>query len=122
MTENHMSNTNNVLKTAVAMLFAAGLAAGCANKPMEEKPMEEKSSMAAEPGPKESSAAIEAADEAMKIAKPICNLWRDTGKMLDAAKAAFEKGDHAAAVKQANSAKFQADACVKQAEAEKKKF
>jgi len=72
--------------------------------------------------PETSAAAISAAEKAMKSAKPACNLWRDTKKVLGKAKSAQEKGDHSGAIKLANKARFQAEACVKQAKAEKAKF
>ena len=72
--------------------------------------------------PETAAAAISAAEKAMKMAKPACNLWRDTKKIMGKAKSAQEKGDKAKATKLANKARFQAEACVKQAQAEKAKF
>ena len=45
--------------------------------------------------------------------------WRDTFKTIGKAKAAYKKGDYAAATKLANKAKFQGEMGQKQAQAEK---
>jgi hypothetical protein len=58
--------------------------------------------------------AIENAKIAVKKTDGVGYLWRDTDKLLKEAEEAFSKGDNAVAVKNADSAKFQAEAGYEQ--------
>jgi hypothetical protein len=58
--------------------------------------------------------AIENAKIAVKKTDGVGYLWRDTDKLLKEAEEALSKGDNAVAVKNADSAKFQAEAGYEQ--------
>lgn len=66
--------------------------------------------------------ALDAARAAIKTAKDLEWIWRDTEKTLAKAEEAAAAGDEAKAVKLANAAKFEADAAVNQYYLEKAKF
>ena len=101
------SFTVKLLSTVVLSLW---LVNGCAEKATKS------SAGAASP---EATAAIAAANDAIKSAKANNWLWRDTEKFAKQAQQAADKGDNAAAVKLANKAKAQAEAAIKQYEHEK---
>jgi len=99
----------NKIKQLSVILLTASIAVGCASQQKQDEP-----APAAKKGPSASSIAIANAKAAMKKAKSLNFLWRDTGKMLKKAEKAAAKGDEAQAVKLANSARTQAEMAVKQ--------
>ncbi len=90
---------------AILSLF---LVTGCGNKPKDSKPA----------APKASAVAIANAEAAIKKAKSLHWIWRDTEKFLKKAKKAAKKGDEKKAIKLANKARVQAELAVKQYYAE----
>lgn len=66
--------------------------------------------------------AIADAKAANKKAKALNYEWRDTGKIIKKAEAAFDDGDADEAIKQANKAKKQANDAIAQANHENKKY
>ncbi len=96
------------LKLLSSVVLSIWLVNGCAQGTT-------KSASAASP---EATAAIAAADAAIKKAKANNWIWRDTEKFAKQAKEAADKGDNAAAVKLANKAQAQAEDAVKQYEYE----
>ena len=113
--------TTAAFRTLIALAAAAALAAGCATAPKEkpaEPPAAEKPS-----GP--SPAALQAiaeAEAAIKEAKALNWIWRDTEKFLKKARKAAEKGDNAKAIKLARKAREQAELAVNQYYLEEAKF
>jgi len=103
----------NKIKQLSVILLTASIAVGCASQQKQDEP-----APAAKKGPSASSIAIANATAAMKKAKSLNFLWRDTGKILKKAKAAAGKGDESQAVKLANKARSQAEMAVKQYYAE----
>ena len=99
----------NKIKQLSVILLTASIAVGCASQQKQDEP-----APAAKKGPSASSIAIANAAAAMKKAKSLNFLWRDTGKILKKAKAAASKGDETQAVKLANKARSQAEMAVKQ--------
>jgi len=99
----------NKIKQLSVVLLTASMAVGCASQQKQE------TAPKAEKGPSASSIAIAKAKAAMKKAKSMDYLWRDTGKVLKKAEKAAAKGDEAKAVKLANKARSQAEMAVKQA-------
>ena len=81
------------------------LATGCAQ--MTDKAPATKASS-------EATAAIAAANAAIKSAKANKWIWRDTEKFASEAQAAADKGDNATAIKLANKAKKQAEDAIAQ--------
>ncbi|HEY5719432.1 MAG TPA: LysM peptidoglycan-binding domain-containing protein [Gammaproteobacteria bacterium] len=116
-------NHSTLLRLAGTALLVTTLAAGCASTP-KEQPAPAPAQPAAPAGPSAADAerAISDADANIAAAKKSCNLWRDTAKMLDDARAAAKEGDNAKAIKLAKSASRQAADCVNQAYLEKSKF
>lgn len=98
----------NKIKQLAVVLLTVSVAVGCASQQKQE------STPQADEGPTASSIAISNAKAAMKKAKAVGYLWRDTGKMVKKAEAAAKKGDEAKAVKLANDARSQAEMAVKQ--------
>jgi len=98
----------NKIKQLSVVLLTASMAVGCASQQKQE------TAPTAEKGPSASSIAIANAKAAMKKAKAVGYLWRDTGKFIKKAEAAAKKGDEAKAVKLANTARSQAEMAVKQ--------
>ena len=96
------------LKILTTVVLSVWLVNGCAQS--ADKP-----TSAASP---EATAAIAAADAAIKKAKANNWIWRDTEKFAKEAKEAADKGDNAAAIKLANKAKAQAEDAVNQYEYE----
>lgn len=97
-----------LLSTAVLSLW---LVTGCAGQTSKTD-----SSSKASP---EATAAIAAANDAIKAAKANDWIWRDTEKFAKEAQAAADKGDNAVAIKLANKAKDEADNAVAQYKYEK---
>ncbi len=109
-------------RTLVVLTAAAALAAGCATAP-KEKPAEQPAPAPKQAGP--SPAALQAiaeAEAAIKEAKALHWIWRDTEKFLKKAKKAAKKGDNAKAIKLARKAKEQAELAVNQYYLEEAKF
>ena len=67
----------------------------------------------------DATAAINNANDAIKIAKSNNWIWRDTEKFVTQAGEAAAAGDSAKAIKLADKARFQAEAAVKQYDMEK---
>ncbi|MCU7959269.1 MAG: SoxXA-binding protein [gamma proteobacterium symbiont of Bathyaustriella thionipta] len=63
--------------------------------------------------------ALAAANKAMKEAKSVDGLWRDTGKILKGAEKAAKAGDYAKATKMAKTAEFQGHMGASQAKSQK---
>ena len=63
----------------------------------------------ADPKAAEAQKMIEAAEAAKKKAASVDSEWRDTGKMLKGAQAAFEAGDYDKAIKLARQAEVQGE-------------
>jgi len=97
-----------LLSTAILSLW---LVSGCAGQSTKAS-----SKTMASP---EASAAIAAANDAIKSAKANKWIWRDTEKFAEEAQAAADKGDNAVAIKLANKAKNEADNAVAQYNYEK---
>jgi len=100
--------------------LALGVAVGCASTPEPEPAPEPE---AAEPVgmSAEARAAIAEAEALNKKASSMGCAWRDTGKLIDAAKAEGEKGNNFRAIAIANRAKQQAENAIKQCEEERNK-
>lgn len=98
----------NKIKQLSIVLLTASIAVGCASQQKQE------TAPKAEKGPSASSIAIANAKAAMKKAKAVGYLWRDTGKFIKKAEKAAKKGDEGKAVKLANKARSQAEMAVKQ--------
>lgn len=93
-------------------LLALGLVVGCATQPKQE----------ADTGPSAAvTRALDAASAAMDNAKALNWIWRDTGKIYEAAEKAAKEGDDATAIKLANKAREQAEDAVNQYYLEKAK-
>jgi len=105
----------NFAKLLALMALVLGLAVGCASAPKEEK-------MEAKPISPEAAQAIAAAKAAIKAAKEVGGLWRDTEKFLKKAEKAAKAGDDKAAIKLAKKAQRQAELGKLQAEDEMRKF
>lgn len=86
-------------------ILSAVLATGCA--------MQSEKAPATKASP-EATAAIAAANAAIKAAKDNKWIWRDTEEMAAEAQAAADKGDNATAIKLANKAKSQAELAIAQ--------
>ena len=97
-----------IVKVVSTLILSLWLVNGCAEKAT-------KSASAASP---EATAAIAAANGAIKKAKANNWIWRDTEKFSKQAQEAADKGDNATAIKLANKAKAQAEDAVKQYEYE----
>ena len=98
-----------IVKLVSTLILSLWLVNGCAEKAT-------KSASAASP---EATAAIAAANDAIKKAKANNWMWRDTEKFAKEAQAAADKGDNATAIKLANKAKSQAESAVAQFNHEK---
>lgn len=86
-------------------LLALGLVVGCATQPKQE----------VDTGPSAAvTRALDAASAAMDNAKALNWIWRDTGKIYEAAEKAAKEGDDATAIKLANKAREQAEDAVNQ--------
>ncbi len=111
-----MKSTHPAKYFTVAAL-ALGLAVGCASQqPKQEAPAPETS------GPSAAvTQAIDGAKAAIKDAKAVEYIWRDTEKFLKQAEAAAAAGDEAKAIKLANKARDQARLAVEQYYIEKSK-
>ncbi len=92
-------------------VLAVTVAVGCATQaPPKEKPVAQKPS-----GPSAAlTQALDSARAAIKQAKSLHWIWRDTGKIMKKAEAAAKKGDEATAIKLANKARTQAELAVNQ--------
>lgn len=110
-----MKFTLPVKLTSVAALVLAGII-GCAapSQQVAEKPAAAAPSAAA-------TQALSAASAAIKQAKELDWIWRDTESMYKEAEEAAKAGDDAKAIKLAGDAKFQAEAAVNQYYIEKSK-
>ncbi|MFN2308781.1 MAG: hypothetical protein ABR553_03440 [Gammaproteobacteria bacterium] len=100
----------------ISVLVLSGIA-GCAGtyEQAAEAP-------AAAPAPSAAvTQALSEAGAAIKTAKNLDWIWRDTEAQFKAAEAAAQAGDEAKAVKLANNAKFEAEAAVNQYYIEKAK-
>jgi hypothetical protein len=111
-----MKFTLPVKLTSVSALVLAGII-GCAapSQQVAEKPAAAAPSAAATQAMNEANAAI-------KTAKDLDWIWRDTEKMYKEAEEAAKAGDDAKAIKLAGSAKHQAEEAVNQYYIEKSKF
>ncbi|WJW76071.1 LysM peptidoglycan-binding domain-containing protein [Thiohalobacter sp. IOR34] len=91
-------------------VLALGLVVGCAGQPKQE------AAEAVQPaGPSAAvTQALDSARAAIKDAKALDWIWRDTGKFLKQAEAAAKAGDEAKAIKLANKARDQARLAVNQ--------
>jgi len=98
----------NKIKQLSIVLLTASMAVGCASQQKQEPAPK------ADSGPSASSIAIANAKAAMKKAKAVDYLWRDTGKFVKQAEKAAKKGDEAKAIKLANKARSQAELALKQ--------
>ena len=114
----HKAKTFSVLILSAALSLGMGSAlADGHKKAMADtaktamKKMDPKAAKAAE--------AIKMADAARKKAGSVKGEWRDTGKMIKAAKKAAEAGDYDKAIKTANKAKMQGERGYEQAVAQK---
>lgn len=92
-----------ILSTAILSLW---LVSGCASQ-------SNKAESASKASP-EASAAIAAANDAIKAAKTNNWIWRDTEKFAEEAQAAADKGENAVAIKLANKARDEANNAVAQ--------
>ena len=110
-----MKFTLPVKLTSVTVLVLAGII-GCAapSQQVAEKPAAAPSAAA--------SQALNDAGAAIKQAKSLDWIWRDTEDMYKEAEAAAKAGDDAKAIKLAGDAKYQAEAAVNQYYIEKSKF
>ncbi len=109
-----MKSTHPAKYLTVAAL-ALGLAVGCASQqPKQEAPAASGPSAAV-------TQAIDGAKAAIKDAKAVANIWRDTEKFLKKAEEAAAAGDEAKAIKLANKARDQARLAVEQYYIEKSK-
>lgn len=104
-----MKKLHSLKLIAIAILSVA-MITGCSQPQKEEKP--------AAPEVKASTQAIADAEAAIKKAKALNWIWRDTEKFLKKAKKAAKAGNEAEAVKNANIARKQAEDAVKQYYAE----
>ena len=101
------------MKKLIPFAVAAGLAlGGCASS----GGMSSESAMATEA---QATAAIAAAQNELKMATAANNVWRDTGKMIEAAEKAAKAGKYDEAVKLANGAKDQSALALQQVEDQK---
>jgi len=98
----------NKIKQLTIVLLTASIAVGCASQQKQE------TAPKADKGPSASSVAIANAKAAMKKAKAVGYLWRDTGKFIKKAEKAAKGGNEGKAVKLANKARSQAEMAVKQ--------
>ena len=110
------------LRTVVLLTAVTALAAGCATAP-KEQPAEPAPAAARPAGPSPAATqAIAEAEAAIREAKALNWIWRDTEKLLKKARKAAEKGDNDKAVKLARKAKGQAELAVNQYYMEEAKF
>lgn len=91
----------------VAVLLALGFVVGCAST-TEPTPTEDDGAQAS------ARAAIDAAKRSNSEADALGFAWRDTGKMIKEAEAAYANGDYAKAESLANKAQVQADNAIDQ--------
>ncbi len=98
-----------------AALMTAGLLAGCASTPAPEEG-------GASDIQAEAQRSIEAAEAKRKEAAALGYEWRDTGKLIKKAKAAYDSGDYAKADKLADEATFQSTMAIDQYYLQQAKF
>lgn len=98
---------NNKIKQLSIILLTASLATGCASQQKQEE-------TTANTGPSAASVAIANAKAAVKKAKSLGYVWRDSGKMIKKAEKAAKKGNEGKAIKLANKARSQGEMAVKQ--------
>ncbi len=98
---------NNKIKQLSIILLTASLATGCASQQKQEE-------TTANTGPSAASIAIANAKAAIKKAKSLGYVWRDSGKMIKKAEKAAKKGNEGKAIKLANKARSQGEMAVKQ--------
>ena len=101
-------NKLHSIKLLTIAILSLILITGCSSKPKETKPA----------GQSDAAVAIAQAEAAIKKAKSLKWIWRDTEKFLKKAKKAHKKGDDKKAIKLANKAKSQAEMAIKQYYAE----
>ena len=94
-------------KTLGMILLTIAMTFGCASQQKQEPAPAAK-------GPSAAETAIAEAEAAIKKAKSLDWIWRDTEKDLKMAKEALAKGDEEKAIKLANTARDQAELAVKQ--------
>ena len=94
-------------KTLGMILLTIAMTFGCASQQKQEPAPAAK-------GPSAAETAIAEAEAAIKKAKSLDWIWRDTEKDLKKAKEALAKGDEEKAIKLANTARDQAELAVKQ--------
>lgn len=109
------------LRTVVLLSAVAALAAGCATAPKEQPAKPAPVAKPAGPSPAATQAIAEA-EAALREAKALNWIWRDTEKLLKKAKKAAEKGDNDKAIRLARKAKGQAELAVNQYYLEESKF
>lgn len=112
-------NITAALRTFVLVAAAGLVAAGCATAPKEQQPLP--AAKPAGPSPAATQAIAEA-EAAIREAKALDWIWRDTEKFLKKAKKAAEKGDNTRAIRLARKAKRQAELAVNQYYLEESKF
>jgi len=95
-----------------AVLMVLGIMVGCASTPTEE-PSDAKS---------EAAAAIAKAKELQAEASALGYEWRDTGKMIKEAEAAYASDDYATATSKANAATAQLETAIDQYYLQQAKF
>lgn len=95
------------LKTLGMIFLTIAMTFGCASQQKQEPAPAAK-------GPSAAETAIAEAEAAIKKAKSLDWIWRDTEKELKKAKEALAKGDEAGAIKLANKARDEAELAVKQ--------
>lgn len=98
---------NNKIKQLSIILLTASLATGCASQQKQEE-------TTANTGRSAASVAIANAKAAVKKAKSLGYVWRDSGKMIKKAEKAAKKGNEGKAIKLANKARSQGEMAVKQ--------
>lgn len=96
---------NNVKATALAAILAAATLSACAGNDTKPEPT-------ADTG--QAQAAITAAEAAVSKAGSVGYEWRDTGKILNQARAALKAGEHEKAVQLAGKAQRQGELAYRQ--------
>ncbi len=112
-----------LLKQLSVSALVVGFVVSCGGDPVkdEEAPVAEETTQA-DPAQASAKQAIADAYAALDEAKAVGAEWRDTGKYLKKAQAAYDAGDYAKAEKIANAMKLQSENAVSQQQAEAAKF
>ena len=103
---------NLFAKPLFIMMLVLGLAVGCASTPDDTGAADQATA----------EQAIADAKAANAKAKAMGAEWRDTGKMIEEAEAAYAAGDYAKAIELANQAQRQAENAIAQAKAEEERL